>query len=72
MSDSTSPTPKTNSLAIAGFISSFFFGLLGAILGHVALNQIQHSGEGGKGLATAAVVIGWTGVVFGFFIFFVI
>ncbi|MFX1818385.1 DUF4190 domain-containing protein [Pseudarthrobacter sp. CC4] len=50
---------KTNTLAIAALISSFFVSLLGIILGHIALNQIKTTGEGGRGLAIAALVIGY-------------
>jgi Zn-finger nucleic acid-binding protein len=46
-------------LAIAGFICSFFCGLLGLILSIMAYNQINRSGNriGGKGLAVAGVII---------------
>ncbi|TLM73244.1 DUF4190 domain-containing protein [Pseudarthrobacter sp. NamB4] len=50
---------KTNTLAIIALISSFFISLLGVILGHIALNQIKTTGEGGRGLAIAALVIGY-------------
>lgn len=50
---------RTNGLAIAALISSFFISLLGVILGHIALNQIKTTGEGGRGLAIAALVIGY-------------
>lgn len=54
------PVPaKTNTLAIAALISSFFISLLGVILGHIALNQIKTTGEGGRGLAIAALIIGY-------------
>jgi hypothetical protein len=54
------PAPaKTNSLAIAALVSSFFISLLGVILGHIALNQIKTTGEGGRGLAIAGLVIGY-------------
>ena len=52
------PAPaKTNSLAIAALVSSFFISLLGVILGHIALNQIKTTGEGGRGLAIAFRVL---------------
>ena len=50
---------KTNTLAIVALVSSFFISLLGVILGHIALNQIKTTGEGGRGLAIAALVIGY-------------
>lgn len=53
------PAPaRTDTLAIAAFASSFFIGVTGVILGFVALNQIRTTGERGRGLAIAALVIG--------------
>ncbi len=60
--------PKTNGLAIAALVSSFFISLLGVILGHIALNQIKNTGEGGRGLAIAGLVIGYLGIVVGIII----
>jgi peptidyl-prolyl cis-trans isomerase B (cyclophilin B) len=54
------PAAKTNTLAIVGLILSIVgCSLIGIILGFVAKNQIKTSGEGGDGLATAAIVIGF-------------
>ena len=53
---------KTNTLAIVALISSFFVSVVGIILGHVALNQIKTTGEGGRGMAIAALVIGYAAV----------
>ncbi|WP_427007514.1 DUF4190 domain-containing protein [Pseudarthrobacter sp. H2] len=50
---------RTNTLAIAAFVSSFIIGMTGVILGHIALTQIKTTGEGGRGLAIAALVIGY-------------
>lgn len=59
------PAPaRTNGLAIAALVSSFFISLLGIILGHIALSQIRTSGEGGRGLAIAALVIGYVSIAF--------
>jgi hypothetical protein len=33
-----------------------------ALLGYVAPSQIKQSGDGGKGLAIAGIVLGWVGV----------
>lgn len=51
---------RTNVLAIIGLILAIFFPLVGAIVGHVALSQIKKTGEDGRGLALAAVIVGWT------------
>jgi hypothetical protein len=46
-------------MAIAALIRVFVFYPVGIILGHVARGQIKRTGEGGRGLATAALVIGY-------------
>lgn len=56
-----------NSKAVVGFILAlvaFFFpvglaGLVGFILGLIALSEIKHTKEKGKGLAIAAIIIGF-------------
>ena len=58
------PGTKTNGLAIAAFVMSLVgFSFIAAIMGHVAMGQIKRNGEGGNGLAIAAVVIGWLSFV---------
>jgi Domain of unknown function (DUF4190) len=53
------PAPvRTNTLSIVAFISAFFMGVTGVVLGLVALNQIRTTSERGRGLAVAALVIG--------------
>lgn len=51
--------PPTNGMAIAALILVFVFFPVGIVLGHVARGQIKRSGEDGKGLATAALIIGY-------------
>jgi len=51
--------PPTNGIAIAALILVFLFYPIGIILGHVARGQIKRTREGGRGLATAALVIGY-------------
>jgi len=51
--------PPTNGVAIAALILVFVFFPIGIVLGHVARGQIKRTREGGKGLATAALVIGY-------------
>jgi uncharacterized protein YacL len=61
MSDAPQGTGKrTNVLAIVGLILAIFFPVVGAIVGHVALSQIKKTGEEGRGIALAAVIVGWT------------
>ena len=78
------PARKTNGLAVASLILSIvgFLWLLpligslaGAIMGHIALGQIKRTGESGRGMALAGVIIGWAGValvVLGVVLLFVI
>lgn len=54
----------TNGMAIASLVCSLFGwiciigGILGIIFGFMALGQIRQSGQGGRGLAIAGIVIG--------------
>ena len=62
------PGKRTNGLAVAAFVMSLVgFSFIAAIMGHVAMGQIKRTGEGGNGLAIAAVVIGWLSLVALFF-----
>mgnify|MGYP006265857465 CR=1 FL=1 len=51
--------PPTNALAIASLICAFLFAPLGIVFGHLSLSQIKKSGEDGRGLAVAGLVIGY-------------
>ncbi|MEV8213359.1 DUF4190 domain-containing protein [Leifsonia sp. NPDC077715] len=63
---------STNTLAIVAFVCSFVVALAGIICGHIALSQIKRTGEGGRGLALAAVIIGYCSLglsaICGFFV----
>lgn len=64
------PSRPTNGLAIASMVVAILWiywigSILGVIFGHVALRQIRRSGEGGRGMAIAGLVIGYVGIVFG-------
>lgn len=64
------PGTRTNGLAVAAFVMSLVgFSFIAAIMGHVAMGQIKRNGEGGNGLAIAAVVIGWLSFAAGLFWF---
>jgi hypothetical protein len=58
--------PKMNTLALVGFILSFFISLVGLILSIIGLNQINGANgtQTGKGLAIAGIIIGAIGTVF--------
>ncbi|MCX2934628.1 peptidylprolyl isomerase [Mycobacterium sp. CVI_P3] len=51
--------PPTNGMAIASLICAFVFAPLGIVFGHISLSQIKKSGEEGRGLAIAGLVISY-------------
>jgi hypothetical protein len=53
--------PKTNTLALIGFIAAFMQPIVGIVLGVMAMRQIDVSHEGGRGLARWAVIVGIVG-----------
>ncbi|HEX7836358.1 MAG TPA: DUF4190 domain-containing protein [Kofleriaceae bacterium] len=59
---------RTSGLAIAGFVCSFFCGVLGLILSILGRNECKRSGGtvGGEGLALAGIIISSVMLVFGF------
>jgi hypothetical protein len=60
----------TNGMAIASLVCSLFGWLcvigpiLGLIFGFIALGQIKQTGQGGRGMAIAGIVIGAIAIVF--------
>ncbi|GGA57435.1 hypothetical protein GCM10011490_03990 [Pseudoclavibacter endophyticus] len=56
---SPAPAQSTNTMAIIALVSSFFISIAGIICGHIALNQIKKTGEQGRGLAMAGLIIGY-------------
>ena len=70
MTDSVTPTPaapayapapvgqRTNVLAIVALILGILVPLGGIICGAIALGQIKRTGEAGRGLALAGLIIG--------------
>lgn len=63
------PAARTNGLAVAGFVLGLLWVLwvgsvLAVVFGHLAREQIDRSGgaQRGRGLATAALVLGWAGL----------
>ena len=68
--------PRTNPVAITSLVLSLA-GILtwitaigGVIAGHIALSQIKRTGEGGRGMAIAGLVVGY--VLSGFFLLYVL
>ena len=52
-----------NRLAPVALVLALLVPVAGAVLGHITLRQIAQTGEGGRGLALAATIIGWVGTV---------
>jgi hypothetical protein len=52
---------------VLGILWLYWIGsVLALVFGYIARNQIRERGEGGGGMATAGIVLGWIGV--GFFV----
>ena len=58
---------RTNTLSILAVVAAFVVSVAGVVLGIIALVQIRRTGESGRGLAIAAIVIGV--LVTAFFLF---
>jgi protein-disulfide isomerase len=57
--------PRTNTLSIVSLVTGFFCSIAAVITGHLALNQIKRTGETGRGLAIAGLVLGYLGIATG-------
>ena len=65
------PVAKTNVLAIVSLVTSILLvHLVGVVTGHIALSQIKKTGESGRGLAIAGLILGYIGLVVGILLFF--
>lgn len=53
------PPRRTNGMAIASLVCAFLFAPLAILFGHLSLSQIKRSGEDGRGMAVAGLVIGY-------------
>lgn len=51
--------PPTNTLAIIALIGAFVVPIVGIVCGHLALAQVKRTGEGGRSLALAGMIIGY-------------
>lgn len=68
----------TNGMAIAslvtalvGFLICIIGSFLGVIFGIIALNQIRNTGQGGRGMAIAGIIIGGLGTALALVLFIV-
>lgn len=64
---------KSNVLSIISMISSiagfiwilpFLGSVAGVIMGHISLGQIKRTGEKGRGMALAGIIVGYVGLAF--------
>jgi hypothetical protein len=51
--------PRTNVLAIVAIVAGFMAPIAGIVTGHLALRQIERSGEEGRGLALTGLIAGY-------------
>jgi hypothetical protein len=56
---------QTNTMAVLSLVFAFIFSPLAIIFGHIARKQIRERGEGGSGLATAGLVLGYVFLALG-------
>ncbi len=55
---------RTNVFAILALVFGILGGLLALVFGHIALSQIRRTGESGRGMAIAGLVLGYISIVF--------
>jgi len=66
----SAPTEKWNVLSIVAFVLSLVgFNIIAIVLGFIGLSQVKKTGERGRGLALAAVIIGFVSIVIGIIVF---
>ncbi|NKZ09629.1 DUF4190 domain-containing protein [Mycolicibacterium septicum DSM 44393] len=53
------PSAHTNGMAVASLVSAVLFAPLGIVFGHISLSQLKRTGEQGRGIAIAGLVIGY-------------
>ena len=58
------PAPRTNTMAIVGFVLAFVVSVAGIVCSHIALSQIKKTGEGGHGLALAGLILSYVFTAF--------
>ncbi|MFT4212796.1 MAG: DUF4190 domain-containing protein [Microbacterium sp.] len=68
------PPARTNVMAILSLVFAFVFPVLGVVFGHISLNQIKRTGEEGRGLALAGLILGYVfvGLVVVYIVFWII
>jgi Domain of unknown function (DUF4190) len=56
--------PRTNVLAIISFVAAFVVPIAAIVIGHISMSQLRTSGEQGRGLAIAGLVLGYVFTAF--------
>lgn len=56
-SKETNKVQLTNTMALVGFVMSFFHPTMGLIFSIIGMNQIKKTNEPGKGFALAGIII---------------
>jgi peptidyl-prolyl cis-trans isomerase B (cyclophilin B) len=58
------PAPPTNGMSIGALVTGILgLAIVPVILGHIALSQIKRTGEQGRGMAIAGLVLGYVCIV---------
>ncbi|MFV8164761.1 peptidylprolyl isomerase [Mycobacterium sp. 134] len=53
------PPAHTNGMAVASLVCAVLFAPLGIVFGHISLSQLKRTGEQGRGIAIAGLIIGY-------------
>ncbi|MCS4277581.1 hypothetical protein M2390_002790 [Mycetocola sp. BIGb0189] len=67
--------PRIATMAILALIFGILLPPVGIVLGHIALSKIKTSGEGGRGMARAGLIVGYVSTllaIIGVVLFFVL
>ncbi|MFT4305704.1 MAG: DUF4190 domain-containing protein [Microbacterium sp.] len=68
------PPARTNVMAILSLVFAFVFPFLGVVFGHISLSQIKRTGEEGRGLALAGLIVGYVfvGLIVAYIVFWIV
>lgn len=63
-SGAIAPAEKTNVMAIVALVTGILsMAIVAVICGHISLNQIKKTGEGGRIMAIIGLVLGYLGIL---------
>ncbi len=72
LSNASNNTNQSNTMAIVGFIFSFFFALVGLICSIIGFKKAAELGGNGKGLALAGIIISSISIIITIIVFVVV